>query len=130
MYRAREPANMAAGRGASDAGAGAAGTLGEDEVCDRLGSGGAGAIVSSVLNAPDGGLRFDPLCTTDADCRATLFAPVCDEASSLCVPCPDPVEFTARVVGCLIDARDRCCNTPAPGADCIFSGCMMGCGAQ
>jgi hypothetical protein len=130
VYRAREPADPTAGSSASGgAGAGAAGTVGEDEVCNVLGTGGAIAIAASVAYTPDGELRFNPLCTTDADCRATLFTPVCDEASSLCVPCSD-AELFPRVIACLIGARDRCCTTPATSADCIFSGCMIACGAQ
>jgi hypothetical protein len=103
--------------------------VGEDEVCNVLGTGGAIAIAASVAYTPDGELRFSPLCTTDADCRATLFTPVCDKASSLCGLCPDGGLFQ-RVIACLVDARDRCCGTPETSADCIFSGCMMGCGAQ
>jgi hypothetical protein len=94
------------------------------------GAGGAIAIVSQIL-----GLPTDPEdansfpCTSDRDCMRTLFTPVCEENSMLCIGCADP--FVNVQLGlCLPGAIESCCADENSAANCIIQACSMSCGAR
>jgi hypothetical protein len=68
-------------------------------------------------------------CIGAADCRKTLFQPVCNPTTATCDVCPDPEQEKAlalRVDACILQASPRCLDDE----DCRYSGCITSCDAH
>jgi hypothetical protein len=113
----------AAAAGGTAAAAGAAGAI----AGAGAGTGAAGAGAIAPNTAWLGAGRPVP-CTTDADCRKSLYTPVCGAVSRICEVCPDAEQERAlalRVDACILAAAPRCLDDE----DCRFGGCITSCDA-
>jgi hypothetical protein len=127
----------AGGRGAGGMSA-AAGAGGGTMVygCRAAGEAGAEALFMRIVDmASEAGdwLRTDQRCTMRSDCREALLTPECDRDTAQCVPCPMIVErtlYSSRLIGCIAERVALCCADPTAQPDCVFRGCVGGCGPQ
>jgi hypothetical protein len=144
------PVTTGAAAGQGDAGPGAlsgaggtggtGGAMGQQEPmiygCRAAGEGGAEAVFMRIVDmASEVGdwLLTDRTCSAQSDCRTALLTPACDVEAALCVPCPlliDRTVYSSLLIRCLADAVARCCVDPDAPRDCVFRGCIGGCGLQ
>lgn len=119
-------AGAGAGAGAGGGG-GAAGTdSGRDEIC--TGGRDGVALAESIVRIIGESVTLQ--CETDENCNTSPAFPRCNLGERRCEPCPDLAAKIYDFTVCLVEARDRCCDSPESPVDCVYRRCIPGCEAQ
>jgi hypothetical protein len=88
------------------------------------------AAAAKLLSEADTDESEPRPCDSDEDCSRALFAPACNRASGLCVPCPRPDQIatgSVRAGLCIGANAARCCRSQDSIADCLIQACMSPC---